>query len=654
VARGGMLLLILSLAVAPEQNAGENFYQSIRNNDLAALRSLIREYGAVATDSRGQTPLMFAAAFGSFEATRVLVDAGADVKAVSAAGLTALHLSAGAGDIRKVRLLVDHGADIHARSQMGRTPLLVAAYTQGTSDIVAFLLSKGADTNAADAGGITPLVAAASVNDTASAKLLVERGADVNARANLGQAATALMAAAHNGNVELTRLLLARNASLNVISAPTTVVVKNGPVQFGSATALHFASLSGNSEVVKLLLSAGAEVDAQDVRGMTPLMWLVASDRPNLDILRMLLAKGSDISLRSKLDESAIDWARKFNNPAVLSELKLKAAAVEPLQVLPNRAATTPRTAVERSMPLLQLSSSGMVPKGGCIACHAQPITHMAVVLARDRGWSVGDSFPAESLETLRKLWINADQPLLQGQEGGGTPDSLLYGSVALASAGDSPSWNTDVFVYHLISKQRADGNWHGVGSTRAPIQDGDFSRTAMSIRTLAVYGMPGRKAEIDLRVKRAANWLEAQTPLTTEDRVMQLLGLKWAGTSARVRENRMRELVAQQRAAGGWAQTPFLQSDAYATGQVLYTLREIGMSPTDPAFRRGVDYLLQTQRDDGSWYVKSRAMKIQPYFESGFPYGHDQWISSMATAWAAIGLSRSEYSPPAPVSVAR
>jgi hypothetical protein len=73
----------------------------------------------------------------------------------------------------------------------------------------------------------------------------------------------------------------------------------------------------------------------------------------------------------------------------------------------------------------------------------------------------------------------------------------------------------------------------------------------------------------------------------------------------------------------------------------VLYTLREVGVVSSDAALRRGVEYLVKTQRDDGSWYVKSRAMKIQPYFESGFPYGHDQWISSAATAWAAMGLGR-------------
>lgn len=57
-------------------------------------------------------------------------------------------------------------------------------------------------------------------------------------------------------------------------------------------------------------------------------------------------------------------------------------------------------------------------------------------------------------------------------------------------------------------------------------------------------------------------------------------------------------------------------------------------------AYRRGVDYLVRTQYPDGSWYVRSRSMKFQPYFESGFPFGHDQWISAAATSWASMALS--------------
>ena len=64
------------------------------------------------------------------------------------------------------------------------------------------------------------------------------------------------------------------------------------------------------------------------------------------------------------------------------------------------------------------------------------------------------------------------------------------------------------------------------------------------------------------------------------------------------------------------------------------------GVPTTDPAFQKGVRYLLSTQHADGSWYVRSRAVKFQPYFESGFPYGHDQWISAMATGWATAALA--------------
>ena len=97
---------------------------------------------------------------------------------------------------------------------------------------------------------------------------------------------------------------------------------------------------------------------------------------------------------------------------------------------------------------------------------------------------------------------------------------------------------------------------------------------------------------------------------------------------------------MALQRPDGGWAQTPHLESDAYATRQVLYTVVELGVPAADSAVQRAVAFLLRTQKDDGSWFVRNRAMKIQPYFESGFPYGHDQRISQTGTSWAAIGLA--------------
>ena len=52
------------------------------------------------------------------------------------------------------------------------------------------------------------------------------------------------------------------------------------------------------------------------------------------------------------------------------------------------------------------------------------------------------------------------------------------------------------------------------------------------------------------------------------------------------------------------------------------------------------MQFLLKTQLGDGSWWVRSRAIPLQPLFESGFPHGPDQWISAAATNWAALALT--------------
>jgi len=71
-----------------------------------------------------------------------------------------------------------------------------------------------------------------------------------------------------------------------------------------------------------------------------------------------------------------------------------------------------------------------------------------------------------------------------------------------------------------------------------------------------------------------------------------------------------------------------------------MWALHETGARPSDAAYRKGKTFLLKTQRADGSWYVRSRAPKFQPYFEGGFPYSHDQWISNAATAYATVALA--------------
>src|SRR5262249_21963080 len=102
------------------------------------------------------------------------------------------------------------------------------------------------------------------------------------------------------------------------------------------------------------------------------------------------------------------------------------------------------------------------------------------------------------------------------------------------------------------------------------------------------------------------------------------------------------RSLRQHQRTDGGWAQLPTLGTDAYATGQALYTLAHFVEAPmTDPAWQRGLRFLLETQEEDGTWHVARRAVAFQPTMKSGFPHHRDSWISAAATSWAVLALTQ-------------
>jgi ankyrin repeat protein len=633
------------MGVCLAESPGDRFYHAIRNNDLAALRGLIKSSDVNTKDERGSTPLMYAAAFGSLDAMKLLASSGADVNAKNAFDGTALLGCA--SDIAKVRFLLDKGADVSARSKPGRTALLIAAGYSGGSEIVKLLLDKGADTSARDATGLTPLLAATAANDTATIKLLLDKGADVNASdqtssTGVGGGDTPLMNAAAEGNLEVVKLLLAKGANVNATGVPESQQVKNGPIALGSFTPLLLAATYGGLDTIKALLDAGAKVNAQDVRGMTPVMLAVANDRPDPRVVKLLLDKGADPKIKSKTGESTLDWAKKMGNREIMPLLGLKAQAVAApiFQLSADTKLPTPKQAAAKSAALLQRTAETFFTEGGCVACHAQNLAGTAVSVARANGISVDESLAAQQLKPVKLQWTPADQILIQGMNVPGAMDTVMYSVLQLAANAAPPDRAIDAMVHNIAWNQRKEGNWRLIGIARPPMEDGDFSRTAICIRALSVYGPPGRKHEFDQRIARAAAWLKAQDPRTTEDRTMQLLGLKWANTDRHSLDDRVKQLVALQRQDGGWSQTRDLASDAYATGTVLYTLHELGTPASDAAYRHGVEYLLRTQLPDGSWHVASRAPKFQPYFQSGFPHDHDQWISAAATAWSTMALA--------------
>lgn len=120
----------------------------------------------------------------------------------------------------------------------------------------------------------------------------------------------------------------------------------------------------------------------------------------------------------------------------------------------------------------------------------------------------------------------------------------------------------------------------------------------------------------------------------------MRLMGLVWTKAPSHIIRSAIDDVVRHQRPDGGWSQLDSLPPDAYATGMSLYALHEAEISVTDAVYRRGIEFLLKNQYASGAWLVKSRAYPVQPYFESGFPFGKHQWISAAGSSWASLAIA--------------
>ena len=217
---------------------------------------------------------------------------------------------------------------------------------------------------------------------------------------------------------------------------------------------------------------------------------------------------------------------------------------------------------------------------------------------------------------------------------------SYGYALLALGTTDELADPAIDAQIHHLATIQGKDGQWYN-NLPRPPIQTSDITATALAVHALSRYAFPAKKQEFAQRIARARAWLWKTKPVNTEERAYQLLGLAWAGETAAKLQPLATALIVEQRENGGWAQLLGSGTDSYATGQVLFALRTAPTTETtNPAFQRGINYLLKTQLDDGSWFVARRAFPFQPTMKSGFPHSRDSWISSSGTSWATIALS--------------
>ncbi|HVW86306.1 MAG TPA: ankyrin repeat domain-containing protein, partial [Bryobacteraceae bacterium] len=356
---------ILWTAAACAQNSADPLFPLIRNNNLPALEDRLSKGAAIETrDAHGNTPLMYAAAYGSAEGVELLLKRGANPNAKNDFDATALLWAA--NDPAKARLLIAKGADVNARSKNGRTPLLVAATCDGCSETVRLLLAKGADVNAADNQGETALLLATWANDIDAIRLLLAKGAHADG-ADAG-GSTPLINSATNCNLNAVRLLLAKGARVNAANT-FAGEVKFGKIQIIHVNSLMFAAPYCPAPLIGALLDAGANVNDKDSRNMTALMFAVASETQDIAVAKRLIAAGADVNVKSNMGETALDWASKFGNRETIALLKSAGARNGDPFTPPARkagGARTPSQSVAGALAILQRSSAEFFRQSGC------------------------------------------------------------------------------------------------------------------------------------------------------------------------------------------------------------------------------------------------------------------------------------------------
>ncbi|MFO0846644.1 MAG: prenyltransferase/squalene oxidase repeat-containing protein [Gemmataceae bacterium] len=328
----------------------------------------------------------------------------------------------------------------------------------------------------------------------------------------------------------------------------------------------------------------------------------------------------------------------------------MRSACLALLLPLAARAAAPPDpvdSAVRRALRRLEQGASSYVTHRQCFSCHHQSLTIAALSAAKRRGFAVGqrllDEQTSFTLDTFRPNLAR----VRKGENVGGRNTTVAYALFTLQAAGHPADETTGALIDFLLARQEKDGSWPAV-TQRNPSEGSRFTNAALALDALRRYG-PGdgtKDARITVAVQRGVDWLMRSQPLDNEDRAFRLRALSVVSASRGLIEEARHDLVGRQLPDGSWRQTASRDGDAYATATVLVALRHAGSAPEEVPYRKGIAYLLRTQRPDGAWIVTTRSKPIQRWFDNGDPGGKSQFISFLATGWATLALLESRPLP--------
>jgi len=305
------------------------------------------------------------------------------------------------------------------------------------------------------------------------------------------------------------------------------------------------------------------------------------------------------------------------------------------------------RRAIEGGLRIVQKGAENYPKNRDCFSCHHQTLPMLAMHDASEAGISINEALMQDQVQFTRDLFEDRLDSITDGKSLGGR--SLTAGYLLWSfELGGVPKDNfSDAFVSYILKQQKKEGNWD-VQTNRPPSEESKIHTTYFAIYYMDYFA---RGADLHKKVKeaiaKARPWIIDSKPHSQEDFNGKLKALIALDAPAQDIKAARQELLKRQRKDGGWAQLADMKSDAYATGQTLHAL-VTGTLPSerDSEFFMAIDrarsYLIRTQKDDGSWFVKSRSKPIQKLFDNGDPHGKDQFISMAATSWATAALARS------------
>jgi hypothetical protein len=296
--------------------------------------------------------------------------------------------------------------------------------------------------------------------------------------------------------------------------------------------------------------------------------------------------------------------------------------------------------AINKSLSLLQPSSHIFLENaGGCQSCHHQDLTAVNLSLAKEKGFAVNDTILSEISDSIMSVMRSRKSVLAQNDDPVAIVMSGSYQLWALWANHYKSNKLIELHVKNLMQRQTTEGCWVSP-NPRPPLEYYSFTATALVTSAIQYYAPQSLQPEVVQRVDKARAWMMRTFPETNEEKVFQLLGLTWMHGDKNFIAQQAKELLANQREDGGWSQLAHLGSDAYATGQALYALHESGqLKAIDPAYQKGISFLLRTQFEDGSWRVQSRSFPVVPFVNSGFPHDKNQFISAAGSNWATMAL---------------